>query len=50
MKVYSPSGRLIEGRGTQPDRLIIWTWDDVVRGTDPVLKAALEEATTRRPG
>ncbi len=47
MKVYSPKGRLIEGRGTQPDRQIVWTWDDVVRGTDPVLKAALEEATQR---
>ncbi len=47
MKVYSPNGRLIEGRGTVPDRKIIWTWQDVVQDKDPDLEAAMEEALAR---
>ena len=37
MKVYSPRGRLIEGRGTIPDRTIAWTWKDVVEDKDQIL-------------
>ncbi len=47
MKVYSPRGRLIEGRGTIPDRTIAWTWKDVVEDKDPDLDAALEEALAK---
>ena len=47
MKVYSPNGKLIEGRGTIPDRAIVWTWSDVVRGRDPDLEAALDEAVAK---
>jgi C-terminal processing protease CtpA/Prc len=45
MKVYSPEGRLIEGRGTIPDRLVEWSWDDVVEGRDADLDAGLQEAS-----
>ncbi|MBE0540941.1 MAG: hypothetical protein IH623_06115 [Verrucomicrobia bacterium] len=45
MKVFSPKGKLIEGRGTIPDRLIEWTWRDVVEGRDADLEAALHEAS-----
>jgi C-terminal processing protease CtpA/Prc len=44
MKVFSPKGRLIEGRGTIPDRKIELTWRDVVNRRDADLEAALEEA------
>jgi C-terminal processing protease CtpA/Prc len=44
MKVFSPKGRLIEGRGTIPDRVIEWTWKDVIEGRDVDLEAALEGA------
>jgi len=47
MKVYSPRGRLIEGRGTIPDRAIAWTWKDVVEDKDPDLEAAVEEALAK---
>ncbi len=47
MKVYSPKDRLIEGRGTIPDREIIWTWQDLAQGRDPDLEAALAEARAR---
>jgi hypothetical protein len=47
MKVYSPAGRLIEGRGTIPDREIVWTWKDVVEDKDPDLEAAIEEAIAK---
>jgi C-terminal processing protease CtpA/Prc len=47
MKVYSPKGRLIEGRGTIPDREIAWTWNDVVQDKDPDLEAALAEARAK---
>jgi len=47
MKVYSPRGRLIEGRGTIPDREIVWTWKDIVQDKDPDLEAAFEEALAR---
>ena len=44
MKVYSPKGRLIEGRGTIPDRPVEWTWDDVLNNRDADLDVALNEA------
>jgi C-terminal processing protease CtpA/Prc len=44
MKVFSPNGRLIEGRGTIPDRVIEWTWKDVLGERDVDLESALEEA------
>jgi C-terminal processing protease CtpA/Prc len=44
MKVFSPKGRLIEGRGTIPDRQINYAWSDIVKGRDADLEAALEEA------
>jgi hypothetical protein len=44
MKVFSPKGRLIEGRGTIPDRIVEWSWQDVIDSRDPDIKAALEEA------
>lgn len=44
MKVYSPNDRLIEGRGTVPDREVAWTWRDLVDDRDPDLEAALAEA------
>jgi len=47
MKVFSPKGRLIEGRGTIPDRKIEWTWADVLNGRDADLEAALNEASQR---
>jgi len=47
MKVYSPKGRLIEGRGTVPDREIVWTWQDLTQDRDPDLEAALAEALAR---
>jgi hypothetical protein len=47
MKVYSPQDRLIEGRGTIPDREIVWTWQDVAQDRDPDLEAALSEALAR---
>jgi len=47
MKVFSPKGRLIEGRGTIPDRLVEWTWNDLIEERDADLAAALEEANIR---
>jgi C-terminal processing protease CtpA/Prc len=47
MKVYSPGGRLIEGRGTVPDREIVWTWKDVVQDKDPDVGAAVEESLAK---
>jgi hypothetical protein len=44
MKVFSPNGRLIEGRGTIPDRIVEWTWKDVLEDRDADLETALEEA------
>ncbi len=47
MKVYSPKDRLIEGRGTIPDREIVWTWQDLAQDRDPDLEAAVSEALAR---
>lgn len=47
MKVLSPAGRLIEGRGTIPDREITWTWKDVLEDKDPDFDAAFEEALAK---
>jgi C-terminal processing protease CtpA/Prc len=44
MKVFSPKGRLIEGRGTIPDRQIDYAWSDIVKRRDADLEAALDEA------
>ncbi len=43
MKVWSPKGRLIEGHGIRPDVPVEWTREDVLRGHDPDLKAALKD-------
>lgn len=52
MKVFSPQGRLIEGRGTIPDRQVEYSWEDAIHGRDADLEAALEEARVqaREPG
>jgi hypothetical protein len=47
MKVYSPNDRLIEGRGTVPDREIAWAWRDLADDRDPDLEAAMAEALAR---
>jgi len=47
MKVYSPGGRLIKGRGTVPDGEIVWTWKDVVQDKDPDVGTAVEEALAK---
>ncbi|MBI4585654.1 MAG: hypothetical protein HY717_16710 [Planctomycetes bacterium] len=44
MKVFSPKGRLIEGRGTKPHVQVKWTREDVLKGRDPDLEQALNEA------
>lgn len=41
MRVYSPSGTLIEGSGVTPDVPVQWTRADVLAGADPDLAAAL---------
>lgn len=40
-RVYGPRGRLIEGRGTEPDLRVAWTRADWTLGRDPDLAAAL---------
>jgi C-terminal processing protease CtpA/Prc len=42
MRVFGPSGGLIEGTGTTPDVAVTWTRRDVLEGRDPDLAAALE--------
>lgn len=49
MKVWSPKGRLIEGHGTRPDVPVEWTRDDVLRGRDPDVAAALANLAAGRP-
>jgi C-terminal processing protease CtpA/Prc len=44
MKVFSPKGGLIEGRGTRPHVQVKWTREDVLKGRDPDLEEALNEA------
>jgi C-terminal processing protease CtpA/Prc len=44
LQVWSPAGRLIEGRGTKPDVPVQWTRADVIEKRDPDLAAALWEA------
>jgi C-terminal processing protease CtpA/Prc len=41
----SPRGRLIEGRGTEPQLRVTWTREDLARGRDPDLAAALRLAS-----
>jgi C-terminal processing protease CtpA/Prc len=43
MKVLSPKGRLIEGRGTIPNRALQWTWKDLLEERDVDLECALNE-------
>jgi C-terminal processing protease CtpA/Prc len=43
MRVWSPKGRLIEGHGTRPDVPVEWTRDDVLKGRDADLEAALND-------
>jgi len=44
MHVWSPNGRLIEGRGTKPDIDVRRSRIDVIQGRDPVLGEAIEIA------
>jgi C-terminal processing protease CtpA/Prc len=43
MRVWSPKGRLIEGHGTRPDVPVQWTREDVLKGRDADLEAALKD-------
>jgi C-terminal processing protease CtpA/Prc len=43
MRVWTPKGRLIEGQGTRPDVPVQWTREDVRKGRDPDLEAALKD-------
>jgi hypothetical protein len=48
MRVYSPKGGLIEGRGTSPDVLVTWTRQDYLStSADPDLAAALRIARAK---
>ncbi|MHC4079368.1 MAG: S41 family peptidase [Planctomycetota bacterium] len=48
MRVYSPKGGLIEGRGTSPDVPVRWTRKDYLSATgDPDLEAALKIARAK---
>lgn len=42
MRVHGPRGRLIEGRGTEPDVPVVWTRADWALGRDPDVEAALQ--------
>jgi carboxyl-terminal processing protease len=42
MRVYRPSGALIEGRGTLPDIPILWRRSDIEMDQDPDLDAATQ--------
>lgn len=39
-RIHSPKGRLIEGNGTNPDVLVLPTFEDLIQGRDAVLEAA----------
>lgn len=41
MRVYGPAGRLMEGRGTQPDVLVSRNRNDVIGGRDAELESTL---------
>jgi C-terminal processing protease CtpA/Prc len=47
MVMRSPKGRLIEGRGTLPHQLVNWSRQDLARGSDPDLAAALRHVSDR---
>jgi len=44
MRVRSPKGRMIEGRGTKPDIEVRLSREDVLKGSDPVLDIAIKNA------
>jgi C-terminal processing protease CtpA/Prc len=47
-RVYSPKGKMIEGRGVQPDVKVEWTRKDYLERRDPDLQEALRVARRGR--